>query len=160
MDHGAFFKLSFLVLLLVTFASFLSPFIAEARQKHAHPGNNGHHRVKYSPLPSQPLSPTTAPVPAPNGGGTPPSPSSSPPLSVPISPSFPEDDEIVTPPPPFDPYNIGTPAVGPPPGYVFPPYQTHGCHYPCTDSNDCDWPCTVCCWNNTCCYDWPELPYE
>ncbi|KNA04483.1 hypothetical protein SOVF_199290 [Spinacia oleracea] len=37
-----------------------------------------------------------------------------------------------------------------------PPYQIHGCGYPCSDSNDCDWPCTLCCWQNqTCCYDLP-----
>lgn len=59
---------------------------------------------------------------------------------------------------PPNPYDIGVPAALPPTGYVIPPYKPHGCHYPCMDSNDCDGPCTVCCWNNTCCYDWPEDP--
>ncbi|XP_021765832.1 leucine-rich repeat extensin-like protein 3 [Chenopodium quinoa] len=179
MDQGAFVKLSFLVVILVAFTSFLSPFIAEARQKQGHHINKGHHHVKYSPLPSPPsLAPT--PTPAPNGG-TPPSLSSAPPQSStypdqplldapsPPPPEEEQDDEIITPPPPYDPYNVGTPSEYPTPYDPYnvgtpsvdvPAYKPHGCKYNCTDSNDCDWPCTVCCWNGTCCYDWPELPYE
>uniref|UniRef100_A0A803MQL9 Uncharacterized protein n=1 Tax=Chenopodium quinoa TaxID=63459 RepID=A0A803MQL9_CHEQI len=140
MDQGVWVKASLLVFLLVAFTS------SEARQKHRHQINKGHHRVSYSPLPPPPSPLAPTPTPAPDGG-TPPSSSTppqsptnpDPPLSDAPSPPPPEDEEIMTTPPPFDPYNLGTPSVFLPPGYG-PPYQTHGCHYPCADSNDCDWP--------------------
>ena len=134
----------------------ISPFIAEARQKQVHQ-NNGHHHVKPSPVPPPLLSPTETPPTETPPTETPPTetpPTETPPTETPPT----ETPATGTPWAPPNPYDIGVPGPDPPPGYVIPPYQTHGCHYPCMDSNDCDWPCTVCCWNNTCCYDWPEDP--
>ena len=67
------------------------------------------------------------------------------------SPSSGEDEGDIDAPKP--PYDIGVPADLPPPGQEYPPYQVHGCGFPCFDDNDCDWPCTACGANNTCQYD-------
>jgi len=62
--------------------------------------------------------------------------------------------------------DIGVPYgyVSPPPGYQAPPYQPHVCGWPCKDSNDCDGPCTLCCYNphgnSFCCHEdyYPVFP--
>ncbi|XP_021859035.1 uncharacterized protein [Spinacia oleracea] len=169
---GTSVKLSVLVVILLAFASFLSPFTAEARRKHVH-HRNCHHRVRPSPV-SPPPAPTEAPASAPNEG--------IPPYQIhgcgyPCSDSNDCDwpctvccanqtccyDE------PFvvsDPYPlpgpspsveepVPAPAPAPTDGAEIPPYQIHGCGYPCSDSNDCDWPCTICSVNQTCSYDEP-----
>jgi len=64
-------------------------------------------------------------------------------------------------PPPPPPPPLATPPPpppAPPPPEATPPYQIHGCGYICSDSNDCDAPCTVCCANMTCCYEVPMFP--
>ena len=53
---------------------------------------------------------------------------------------------------------ISTPPLPPPaPAPAIAPYQIHGCGFKCSDSNDCDWPCTVCCANQTCCFEEPFI---
>ncbi|XP_048497793.1 uncharacterized protein LOC125496361 [Beta vulgaris subsp. vulgaris] len=166
MEQGASMKLSFLIVILMAFASFLSPSVAEARQNnnnHGYGSNKAHRgSVKSSdPLPSPPLTPTTVPTPSQNDGVAPSLPTSVPPQSlvdhITLSPTplpIDDEDDVETPPPLYNPYGGGAPVNSPPWYETAPPYVPHGCGYgPCVDSNDCDWPCTVCCWNQTCCYD-------
>ncbi|CAO2821435.1 unnamed protein product [Amaranthus hypochondriacus] len=136
MGNAFVIKLSVFVILFA-FATPHFPLRAEARHKHVHHKNYHHRRVKPSPVtlpPSPPPQITPSPTPTPSVEDPPRE-------SAPV-PSYPE------PAPYIDINNL-------------PPYQIHGCGYPCSDSNDCDAPCTICGANYTCAYDepypWPPI---
>ncbi|KAL2921541.1 Helicase SWR1 [Bienertia sinuspersici] len=64
-----------------------------------------------------------------------------------------EEPFFILPSPSPSPLPLIVAAPTPTDGEEVPPYQPYGCGYPCSDSNDCDWPCTLCCANQTCCYE-------
>ncbi|KAJ8427927.1 hypothetical protein Cgig2_023303 [Carnegiea gigantea] len=126
----------------------------EARHKKRH--GHGQHASPPAPEPSSPPAPTMPPVRPPQSVAP------SLPTLPPPPTEAPELSPDVLPPPPKD--GIGVPVgyLSPSPGYQAPPYQIHVCGYPCSDSNDCDWACALCCYrpsgNSTCCYDVPMFP--
>ncbi|XP_010671182.2 leucine-rich repeat extensin-like protein 5 [Beta vulgaris subsp. vulgaris] len=171
---GASFKLSILIFVLVAFASFLCPFTAEARHKHVHHSNCHHRRGRPDPAP------TPAPVPASNEGippyqihgcGYPCSDSNDcdwPCTECGVNRTCAYEEPFFPSPSPVPSPSMETPTQEPPLspapapdngiGVGVPPYQIHGCGYPCSDSNDCDWPCTVCGVNGTCAFEEPFFP--
>ncbi|XP_021760563.1 uncharacterized protein LOC110725381 [Chenopodium quinoa] len=170
--EGTSVKLSILVVVLVVFASFFSPYTAEARRKHIK-----HRRNCHPPVRPSPETPSPAPASEPTDGVPPyqihgcgyqcsDSNDCDWPCTVCCAnqtccydePYIISDPFPTLAPSPSVGESVPAPALAPTDGVEIPPYEIHGCGYKCSDSNDCDWPCTTCCANQTCCNDESFIP--